>query len=746
MSSLRSSENFARPCSAILALALAFCVAFTALAQQGSSDANTPTAVPKVSVNGESVSSGDGSAAAGYRADTITSVGILGPLPAQDTPFSFSVASSDLIQNVQATSAQEVTALMPTVQNITSESNGLGLLYMSRGFQDNVAIDGLVQTLSIKGPIAIEDKERVEQLSGVSALLYGPSALGSAIGGIVDYVQKRPTAEPLAVVTLGNHSGSNVYIHGDFSGPIDSADQFGYRLNVVAQGGDTAIENQSITKYLASLALDYRVTDRTVLQFDASHQFYKNVAPPLNWNLSGSIVPPTLNLADSGAPNFTYQKWVTDRGGLRLKSDLSSIVSVRVGGEFQVNYNPNEFADNEPLASDGSYSQVIARFRDRYFDTSAYAFLDFKFSTFGVQHAVTTGYTFQDDRLREVPYDFSSYAFPDGFNIYNSAATAAAQQAADLAQESLSPGQPPSMTVFIRQFQSIPLVDNVHFNDQWSLIAAVSYATISLRNYDDFIGDTTFNQETSSYRKSAVTPMVAGLFKPIPALTLYASYQEALEDGGIAPPTFNGLPVADPGPAKPSTSRQYEVGAKATVGGAFLTVSLFDINKQNLIYLLNPDGTLYDYTAGGREEHKGVEFSLSGKVTDHLTLLGGGTAFNARITREPDDPALIGQIPSGISRYMAKLYGEYTFDALPGFVIAGGVQYYGNQLIANSDTGPFVYLPAYTVGNVGARYTRSLLGHAASLFFNVDNVGNTKSWVGPLDPLTFKVSATVSLF
>ena len=73
-------------------------------------------------------------------------------------------------------------------------------------------------------------------------------------------------------------------------------------------------------------------------------------------------------------------------------------------------------------------------------------------------------------------------------------------------------------------------------------------------------------------------------------------------------------------------SKQIEAGAKADVGGMLLAAAAFDIEKAY-------EYTTADnvYTRDGRQKHRGIEFTATGKVTDRFTVLGGLTVLDARI-------------------------------------------------------------------------------------------------------------------
>jgi iron complex outermembrane receptor protein len=92
--------------------------------------------------------------------------------------------------------------------------------------------------------IPLADVDRIEILNGVSTFLDD----APSIGGVINYVLKRPTAEPLAQVTLGNYGGEQYYTHVDLGGPITQGKRLGYRFNAMHVEGDTAKKWQHLKR------------------------------------------------------------------------------------------------------------------------------------------------------------------------------------------------------------------------------------------------------------------------------------------------------------------------------------------------------------------------------------------------------------------------------------------------------------------------------------------------------------------
>ncbi len=187
-----------------------------------------------------------GSAEAGYKVEDTTTTGPLGKMKLQDTPYSINVMTAELIENVVAQDPYQLMRMNPLVQAEYPQDilgNSIANLVSIRGFEGTTSflVDGLYMS-SPFGRINMIDKEAVEVLNGPTAFLYGG---GSSVGGAIDFVLKRPTAERYDSITVGDYGGGQAYVHGDFGGPIDKNGIFGYRLNILAQPwDDTSFNNQ----------------------------------------------------------------------------------------------------------------------------------------------------------------------------------------------------------------------------------------------------------------------------------------------------------------------------------------------------------------------------------------------------------------------------------------------------------------------------------------------------------------------
>ncbi len=683
----------------------------------------------------------DGGESEGYRADLVSRAGFFDQTKIQDLPYSYSIASSDLIENVGTGSAEKILSMMPSLQTNGEESGGNGGRYvLSRGFSQNWAVDGMVRAFSnITGSIPLEDKERIEQLSGLSGFLSG-AALN--IGGVTNYVLKRPTDTRLSKVTAGVSGGTNRYFHGDFGGPL--GDHLGYRINIAGRDGDTSIKNQGIRSDLVSAAFDFKPIDSTVFQADYAHYDYKINAPNSSWSLRGAFIPDAPDLGKTGAPEWTYSNWTTDRAGIRLRSNINDHLTVRGGFQHEQNVNNYVYFGYGNIATNGSYSGTLGNSNSdsHFYNTTGHALADLKFETFGMKHAVTTGYSRQKMWAKFNSPTNSFWSTISGFNYYDATASAAALQTAYNTLASQPPIGGPYVTSYNYVYESIPIADKIDITDQWSIILGASYDRLGFANYDSTTGD-----KTESYQESRFSPSGSIIFRPAPSVSTYFTYQEGLTPGSVVPNTYSDLPVTNPGASSPNVHKGYEFGVKWAVGKAMVSLAAFQMVQANTYYMMNSAGTSYTYYGNGRQKHNGIDIGISGKVTKNLTVFGGATLMDAKITDRPNNPGVIGQMPAGVSNHMQKLYLEYDVAPIPGLVLTAGVQNYSRFVASNVTTG-LRYLPGYAYGSIGARYKTVLSGYDTTFRFNLDNVTNERYWHprgSGASPLTAMFSVTVNL-
>lgn len=654
----------------------------------------------------------EGSAEAGYKVETAKSVGPWGGRKLLDTPYSMTVISEELIRNSVVDSTDQLFLMNPTIQLLQPfNMNGLTRVMM-RGFliQSNM-VDGMQGNTSGQG-LFIENVERMETMTGLSGFMYG---IGN-VGGVLNYLSKRPTESAKRDVTVGNYGGSQYFAHADLGGPIDADGRFAYRVNLLTHDGDTAIEEQSLKRSMISGALDWHATDRLLFGIDAMVGSYELKGRPGQWGFANTLtaLPSVPDTGHLWASSDNMNDIDTKRYGARVLWDISDTFAFRAGYAFQKDERDTIFS-SLTVTSGTAYSLARSFVRSYKTDTeSAYAYLDAKFDPFGIASKLTVG--------------INGYVV-NGYGGHTTAGALPAQ--IGNAYTNLSLSDPSSANVALPAFdfgslhmlktdrtrtRNLIIGNETVFNDQWSMLLGLNRAKYLVENYNAPTGAV-----TSRYDKSRTTPTASLLFKPVPGLTTYLTYIEALSQGQIV----SGANFTNDGEIMPpAVSKQYEAGIKTELGGSLLTASLFQIEKANAYTQDNGNGT-FTVFQNGKQQHQGMEFTASGKVARDLTLLGGLTLMDAEVKKSTNNVGL-GKIPQGVAERMLKLYGEYNFPFLRELTATGGLYYTGKSYIDAANTRE---APAYTTVDLGLRYATRVSGHDTTLRALVTNLTDKRYWM-----------------
>ncbi|WP_298691706.1 TonB-dependent receptor [uncultured Sulfuricurvum sp.] len=653
----------------------------------------------------------EGSAEAGYKVDTVKNVGPWGEKKLLDTPYSINVISSDLVSNINTYDASELFRVTPSVQILSPKSSGATDIEL-RGFRQypvngNQALDG---NRNYDLAMALEDKERVEILTGSSGFIYGVANPG----GTVNYVLKRPTITPYHELTVGNYGGDQYYAHMDISAPIDQDGKFAYRLNAVVQNGDTELTNQSIERNLISGAFDWHITDRLLLQLDAAHSYYKVNAPTLSFSYASNVdIANISSNTANAAPEWAFDKMVTDEGGARIQWKINDTFSLRSSYTYAKHERENIFMGANIINSAGDYTISYCGTNAPFYNYNKtfYTYLDSSFETAGIKHKTNIG----------ISTDWISwYSAPDGGSYPGLSGTYNLNEVNNAAKPSFGVYN----TLPLRKYMDtknvkLSIGDEIIFNQQFSALVGLAKNKI----------DSSSIWNAVDYEKTKIVPNLSLVYKPISYISTYATYIQGLEEGDVVGTLdwgHGGQTITNQNTTmKPKISEEYEVGVKSEIGGMLLSAALFQIEKSNQYAKDNGDGTS-TYVDDGLQTHKGIEITATGKAMQNLTLMGGYSYIDATLKKQEDNTALEGKTPTNIPNQMFKLYAEYEIPEIVGLTLTGGVYYIGEQYADDLNQ---YKLNDYVTEDIGLRYTTSFYSNKATFKMMVKNLTDEKYWL-----------------
>ena len=642
--------------------------------------------------------------------------GFLGNRDYMDTPYSGASYTSTLIQNQQARTIADVVANEPsaTKYGLTAYDS-----LRVRGFilgSSGVSFDGLYGLVP-EDRIPVEAYERVEIFRGPSAFLNG---FVGAVGGTINLVPKRATNT--AITSLAATYGTNGQVGGqaDVGRRFGSDQQFGVRFNGTYRDGYTPLANNKERLGNTALSLDYAGSNvRLVANFGYTKQ------DSLAGNQLFTMVP---NLPVPAAPNAfsaVQQSWETigteffygmGRGEVDLANDWTAFAA----------YGQSYYRESwlrtlgSALNTFGGFTATGQQYSRNFTKQSGEAGVRGRMATGPINHSlamVATGY------WDIVANAFGTAAFTQATNLYNPIFLNA--------PASTSYGSPPKTSS--NTFLSFALSDTLSIlDDRAQLLLGLRQQGIQNTNY------AVTGAVTSSYFASAVTPSIGLLVKPVPYVSLYGNYIEALNQGPTAPSTaVNAGEVF-----APTRSWQFEAGAKVDLGTWSATLGLFQITQPAGI--TNPTTNLF--SVNGQQVNSGIEFNVFGQPLDGFRVLGGMMLLDPRLTQTAGG-TFNGMMAPGTSNFTLKLGGEWDTPFVKGLTLTGRVNYFSSQYVNEANTQS---IPAYTLLGLGARYRFEVDHKPLAIRANVENLLNESSWASAFTggivyrgaPRTFYLSLT----
>jgi len=633
---------------------------------------------------------------------------LIGPLGNKEwinTPYSSNTIKKEMIDNQQAKSVSELLKYMPSAQMQARGGMDVGRP-QSRGMQGSVVANSRLDGLNIVSTTAfpVEMLERIDVLNSLTGALYGPASPS----GQFNFVAKRPTEQRLNRITLGYQSRNAYSGHADLGGYVDKDKHFGYRLNLLDEEGEGNIDDSTLRRRLASIALNWNIRPGTQLQLDASHYEFIQKGYP-----GGFSYGPNIKLPD--APDQKKKGFSLDTAGNDLTTDTVSSRLIHyfnndwyltAGVGFQQADRAMRTVGNTIVDNHGTINRSLN-------DSSAAGRFRVLSNTLTLNGHVNTGAIGHDLALATTGYVWSMYN-GKGANKRHSLGTTNIQHPGEMQE----PGNGKINRHGARYKsgdntqQSITIGDTVTFNPQWSAMFYLSQSWLETRNFNKY------GHKTGQVNEDGLNPTAALMYNITPSLMAYISYADSLEQGGTAP---IGQGVANEGQTlNPFRSKQTEIGLKADIGQMNLGAALFRL-KRPFAYVDPGDRV---YKEQGDQVNNGLELTATGKVYQGLNIFGGITFLDPKLKDTVSDKTSNKRVV-GVPKLQANLLVEYSLPSMQDVVYSANIHYTGKR--AANDTNS-TWADSYTVLDLGTRYATKISNIPTTLRVSVNNVTNEHYW------------------
>lgn len=661
--------------------------------------------------------------------------------PLAKTPQSVTVIGADLLASTGTQSLSHVLKLDASLADAYNTTGYIESLSI-RGFlldqASNFRRNGLAT--SNYAPIALENKERVEILKGVTGMQSGVSAPG----GLVNYVTKVPLKESFTTANIGIDERGSAKVHVDANTQLGGV---GVRVNVSAERLHTPFDHADGERQFVSLALAKTLSSQTSISADFEYHRKSQPSVPglglLDANGDGvgdtlPVVKPRLNLNNQSWSQPFQATTTTAEVAVnhRFDADWNGRISANTQ-QSRIN-DRLAFPDGCSNATNYVYPGLCANGDVDVYDyrsegekrkvSSWDAHVDGKFNTASVQHSARFGLAGRSMRADLPP--LQAYNYVGSTNIYAPIALPSDSTPLDLNTNSRERA--------LEGYASL----------QSSLAASVqSFAGVRVSRLNRS-SERSDGSRAVSYAQTVTTPWAGLSWSPTASTMLYASWGQGAELEAVPnrPTKF-----ANYGQSLPALkSQQTELGVKWQPSARLLvTAALFNIEKPYADDVYT--SALPTRIAGGKEaRHRGAEFATTGRVTDALSVQTSLTVLDAKYSKAVDS-SLVGQRVTNVPRTKASMFADYKVAAVPGLSVNALATFESGKTATPDGS---VTLPRAWQLDAGVRFQTKLAGKSTLWRLNIENLTNrtywreapTTYWGGiylfPSTPRTTRLSAT----
>ncbi len=558
----------------------------------------------------------------------------------KDTPQSVSVVTQKVIEDIGATRLIEALDLAGGVTR-ANNFGGQGLTgFNLRGFTSGEFYrNGFPINRGYPNAPDSNTIERVDVLRGPSSSLYGRGDPG----GTINLISKTPKSEQQTILGAQLSSEGLYRTTIDTTGTIPNAENIGYRLNVIAEGGDSYRDHVESKRYGIAPVIQWQASDATKVTFEAD--ILRNQHP-----------------LDRGQTRYAGQKsfnsspetylWETGKYNNRLYND-NNMTQLRVehdlGNDWKLNAGVQYLngklhgyaveangiqADGETLGRNYNYREL------KWQDTDAQINLTGNFQLLGLAHTLVTGLEYEN-------YDYKSYIIRSSedidsylINIYNPVL-----------------GQPlPELNTVTTHDRENLKTTAVFVQDQIELNERLS-ALLGLRfeHYEHDYQDLRPSKPNWNTSHDAFIPRLGLVYKASDDLSLYGNAAKSFKPNTGGSHSGEGF--------DPEEGMAYELGFKWLALNNMLSVdsAIFYANKENV---LTNDPLFSNYkVAAGEVRSRGIELNIAGQITPAWKIIGGYAYTDAEVTK--DNTLQKGTALANIPKNSFNLLNIYEFQDGP---------------------------------------------------------------------------------
>ncbi|EXB71101.1 tonB-dependent siderophore receptor family protein [Acinetobacter sp. 25977_6] len=512
---------------------------------------------------------------------------------------------------------QTVTSMQGALQNVAGLSFSVGDgqrdQVMIRGFSaitDNY-VDGIRDDALYFRDMS--NVERVEVLKGPASVLYGR---GSA-GGLVNKINKKPMDQSLREVSLIGSTTGQRRAEVDVNEKV--AENVKVRLTGAVEDSDGYRDQAFLKRQAVAPSVQWDITDKTKLLLQADYLHDDRLAD------QGFPTDPI-----TGKPVKTNPK--TFYGALNGKEvgDVDTEISsqtISLDHEFndQLKYHgavrhynysldrqysvvSHQDSKKNKLPADQIQLSQSKRIRNEdgvYIQQE----LSTLFNTGFLKHNTLIGAEYSKQHKDELVWSKARQIT----NIFNPELENWAPLDTSIAAETNNSNTFETYGIYLQDLMTV--------TDQLKVLVGLRYDNLS-QDRNNKVKSQILNRTDNTY-----SPRIGLVYQPLSNLSLYTSYNRSFQ-----PLADSFVLYTNSADLSPTKSENVEVGAKWDVNDQLnVTLALFEMSQTNIQNQdpANPNQALL----AGEQKTKGVELSLTGQLTDQLSVLAGYSYMDGKIEK-----------------------------------------------------------------------------------------------------------------
>jgi len=505
---------------------------------------------------------------------------------------------------------QTVTSMQGALQNVAGLSFSVGDgqrdQVMIRGFSaitDNY-VDGIRDDALYFRDMS--NVERIEVLKGPASVLYGR---GSA-GGLVNKINKKPMDESLREVSLIGGTTGQRRAEVDVNEKV--AENVKVRLTGAVEDSDGYRDQAFLKRQAVAPSLQWDITDKTKLLIQADYLHDNRLAD------QGFPTDPI-----TGKPVKTNPK--TFYGALNGKEvgDVDTEISsqtISLDHEFSDNLKYHGAVRHYNYSLDRQYSvdshqklpadqiQLTQNKRLRNEDgVYVQQELSSLFNTGFLKHNTLIGAEYSKQHKDELVWSKARQIT----NIFNPELENWAPLDTSVAAETNNSNTFENYGIYLQDLMTV--------TDQLKVLVGLRYDNLS-QDRNNKVKSQILNRTDNTY-----SPRIGVVYQPVSNISLYTSYNRSFQ-----PLADSFVLYKNSDDLSPTKTENIEVGAKWDVNDQLnVTLALFEMSQTNIQNQdpANPNQALL----AGEQKTKGVELSLTGQLTDQLSVLAGYSYMDGKI-------------------------------------------------------------------------------------------------------------------